>query len=128
VFLTMRVSLIGLAAGLLTLGVALGSERTLDLALIASSILAQLFFPAQQSSLVHDFPSRRATMLAWNNSALFLGISLGALIGGAAVEQFGFAAATAVCAGIVGAALIAIAMAAPQRPPLTQKAAKPRAT
>lgn len=126
VFLTMRVSLVGLAAGLLAVGVALGSERTLDLALVASSVLAQLFFPAQQSGLAHDFPTRRATILAWNNSALFLGISLGALIGGAAVEQIGFAAATAVCAAIVGMALIATAMAAPQRSGLTQKAAKPR--
>ncbi|HEX3535332.1 MAG TPA: MFS transporter [Stellaceae bacterium] len=126
VFLTMRVSLIGLVVGLLTLGAALGSERMLDLALVASSILAQLFFPAQQSGLAHDFPGRRATMLAWNNSALFLGISLGALIGGATVEWIGFAAATAVCAGIVGAALIATATAAPLRPHVTQKTAKPR--
>jgi predicted MFS family arabinose efflux permease len=115
VFLTIRASLIGLAAGLLALGFALGSERTLDLTLMASSTLAQLFFPAQQSGLAHDFPNRRATVLAWNNSALFFGISLGALIGGTAVERIGFAAATAVCAGIVVAALIATALAAPPR-------------
>jgi len=30
-----------------------------------------LFFPAQQAGLVDDFPARRATVLAWNNSALF---------------------------------------------------------
>lgn len=127
VFLTMRVSLIGLAAGLLALGAALASEWTVDLALLGASVLAQLFFPAQQSGLAQDFPARRASILAWNNSALFLGISLGAAIGGAAVERVGFAAATLVCAGIAGAALIAIAIAA--RPPaFAGNAAKPRAT
>jgi predicted MFS family arabinose efflux permease len=50
-----------------------------------SSAMAQLFFPAQQAGLANDFPSRRSTALAWNNSALFLGISLGSLIGGEAV-------------------------------------------
>jgi predicted MFS family arabinose efflux permease len=89
-------------------------------------MLAQLFFPAQQAGLARDFPTRRATMLAWNNSALFFGISLGALIGGAAVQRLGFAAATLVCAGIAVTALAAIAIASPPPvPPL--KAAKPRA-
>jgi len=33
-----------------------------------------------------------ATVLAWNNSALFLGISLGSLVGGPAISHGGFAA------------------------------------
>ena len=40
-------------------------------AFAAASTAAQLFFPAQQAGLVDDFPARRATVLAWNNSALF---------------------------------------------------------
>ena len=57
----------------------------------AASAAAQLFFPAQQTGLADDFPAQRATVLAWNNSALFLGISLGSLVGGQAISH-GFAA------------------------------------
>ena len=47
-----------------------------------------------------DFPTQRATVLAWNNSALFLGISLGSLIGGQAILQGGFAANVRISAAI----------------------------
>jgi predicted MFS family arabinose efflux permease len=70
----------------------------LVLALGAASAMAQLFFPAQQAGLVRDFPARRATALAWNNGALFLGISLGSLIGGQAISAGGFAANAVVSA------------------------------
>jgi predicted MFS family arabinose efflux permease len=61
-----------------------------DCALALTSLVAQLFFPAQQISLANDFPAVRTTILAWNNSALFLGISLGSLIGGQAISASGF--------------------------------------
>lgn len=112
VFLTMRVSLVGLAGCLLAFGAVLGTEWMADLALLAASVLAQFFFPAQQAGLSRDFPAQRATVLAWNNSALFLGISLGSLVGGAVIEQFGFATTTMVCAGISAAALLSITVAA----------------
>lgn len=125
VFATMRASLVGLAGCLLALGAALGSAWTADLALVSASIMAQLFFPAQQASLVQDFPARRATMLAWNNSALFLGISLGSLVGGVAVSWIGFAGAIAVCAAIVAAAMGSVT--AVSRPSFATTAAKARA-
>jgi predicted MFS family arabinose efflux permease len=106
---TMIASLIGLAVCLAVLGPALRSELATDIVLILASITAQLFFPAQQSGLVRDFPTRRATVLALNNSALFLGISLGSLIGGEAVERSGFAADAAIGAGIACAALAVVA-------------------
>ena len=61
-------------------------------AFAAASMAAQLFFPAQQAGLVDDFPARRATVLAWNNSALFLGISLGSVVGGLTISHGGFTA------------------------------------
>jgi predicted MFS family arabinose efflux permease len=106
---TMIASLIGLAVCLAVLGPALRSELATDIVLMLASITAQLFFPAQQSGLVRDFPTRRATVLALNNSALFLGISLGSLIGGEAVEHSGFAADAAIGAGIACAALAVVA-------------------
>ena len=61
-----------------------------DCAFGLASLSAQLFFPAQQLRLANQFPNSRAAVLAWNNSALFLGISLGSLIGGQAVAFGGF--------------------------------------
>jgi predicted MFS family arabinose efflux permease len=69
-------------------------------AFAVASTAAQLFFPAQQAGLVDDFPARRATVLAWNNSALFLGISLGSLVGGQAISHGGFAADLRISAAI----------------------------
>jgi predicted MFS family arabinose efflux permease len=106
---TMIASLIGLAICLAVLSTVLRSEWVTDILLMLASITAQLFFPAQQSGLVRDFPTRRATILALNNSALFLGISLGSLVGGAAVELAGFAADTLIGAGVACAALAIIA-------------------
>jgi predicted MFS family arabinose efflux permease len=77
-----------------------------DLALGLSATVAQLFFPAQQSGLANDFPARRSAVLAWNNSALFLGISLGSLIGGEAVAIGGFDMVLIICAGILFAGCI----------------------
>jgi predicted MFS family arabinose efflux permease len=65
-----------------------------------TSAAAQLFFPAQQVRLANEFPDRRATVLAWNNSALFLGICLGSLIGGQAISLGGFDANLTISAAI----------------------------
>jgi predicted MFS family arabinose efflux permease len=64
------------------------------------SAVAQIFFPAQQAGLVADFPNRRATVLAWNNSSLFLGIALGSLVGGQVISHGSFAASLVVCGAI----------------------------
>jgi predicted MFS family arabinose efflux permease len=88
--LTIAIALLGLCLCFFLLRLALDAGVLVGCALGLSSAMAQLFFPAQQVRLAQRFPSRRATILAWNNSALFLGISLGSLIGGQAVSLGGF--------------------------------------
>lgn len=107
---TMLVSLAGLAACLAALGGALRAEWVLDAVVMLASILAQLFFPAQQTALSTEFPDRRASVLAWNNSALFLGIALGGLIGGPAMSYAGFALTTAIGAVVAGAAFVIVSV------------------
>jgi predicted MFS family arabinose efflux permease len=97
---TTGASLAGLCACFLLLRLALDAGVLIELALGVSSAMAQLFFPAQQAGLVNDFPSRRGTALAWNNSALFFGVSLGSLIGGEAVAFGGFDVNLSISAGI----------------------------
>lgn len=116
---TMLTSLAGLAVCLAALGANLGAEWSADGVLMLASIAAQLFFPAQQAALAHDFPERRASVLAWNNSALFLGIALGALIGGQTTSHAGFAM-TGVAGAVIAGAAIALVARGPQPAPIAQ--------
>ena len=97
---TTSASLAGLSGCLLLLRMALDADRFVGPTLGLSAAVAQLFFPAQQAGLANDFPGRRATVLAWNNSALFLGISLGSLVGGQALALASFDANLTIAAVI----------------------------
>jgi MFS transporter, DHA1 family, putative efflux transporter len=94
------ISLSGLAVCLLLLPLALETGMLVNFAFGLASAVAQLFFPAQQAGLANDFPTRRATVLAWNSSALFLGISLGSFIGGQAILFGSFQANLTISAAI----------------------------
>jgi MFS transporter, DHA1 family, putative efflux transporter len=93
-------SLSGVAASFLVLQLAMQTQQLIGPAFALASAAAQLFFPAQQARLAAEYPTRRASILAWNNAALFLGISLGSLIGGEAVAIGGFRTDLAVSAAI----------------------------
>lgn len=97
---TMGLSLIGLAVCFVVLQSTLTAGLAIDPVLAITSMAAQLFFPAQQASLANDFPSERATVLAWNNSGLFLGIFLGSLVGGEAIVHGGLSAILVIGAAI----------------------------
>jgi predicted MFS family arabinose efflux permease len=88
--LTRAIGLGGLCCCFLLLRFSLDAGVFVDCAFGALSLMAQLFFPAQQFALAQRFPANRASILAWNNSALFLGISLGSLVGGQAISVGGF--------------------------------------
>ena len=110
-------SFIGLSACFLTLALAVHGATMVEVVLALTSAVAQLFFPAQQAGLANDFPSRRATMLAWNNRALFFGITLGSLVGGQAGAFAGFEASLVIYAGIalLGCMITGIVVPAPAR-------------
>jgi predicted MFS family arabinose efflux permease len=88
--LTIAIALATLSFCFLLLRLALDAGILVACLLGFLSFAAQLFFPAQQVRLANKFPARRATLLAWNNSALFLGISLGSVVGGAAISLGSF--------------------------------------
>ena len=62
----------GLCICLIMLRFAVDTGILVTLAFGLVSAVAQVFFPAQQAGLAKDFSDRRAGVLAWNNSALFL--------------------------------------------------------
>ena len=115
---TTGASLAGLCACFILLRLALDAGVLVEPVLGMCSAIAQLFFPAQQAGLANDFPSRRSAALAWNNSALFFGISLGSLVGGEAVSLGNFDAALTISAGIalLGCLISGVALAGPVRP------------
>ena len=117
---TATASFAGLCACLLLLRLALDAGRLVEPALGLSSAVAQLFFPAQQASLANDFPNQRAAVLAWNNSALFLGISLGSLVGGEAIALGSFGADLIISAAIALAGCIINAILVPARARMSQ--------
>jgi len=120
---TASASFAGFCVCLLLLRLALDAGTLVEPALGVSSAVAQLFFPAQQAGLTNDFPRQRAAVLAWNNSALFLGISLGSLVGGEAVALGSFEANLTIAAGISLSGCIINAILVPGRAPRTLKRA-----
>jgi predicted MFS family arabinose efflux permease len=98
--LTIAIALATLSFGFLLLLLAIDAEISTGYLLGILSFVAQLFFPAQQLTLASKFPAHRAALLAWNNSALFLGISLGSSVGGAAISLDGFRANLMISAAI----------------------------
>lgn len=117
---TATASLAGLCACLLLLRLAFDTGRLVEPALGLSSAVAQLFFPAQQAGLANDFPHQRATVLAWNNSALFLGISLGSFLGAGAAAAGSFDTNLMVSAGLALSGCIINAIIVPIRLPVGQ--------
>ncbi|QQE77213.1 MFS transporter [Alicyclobacillus sp. SO9] len=58
------------------------------------------FFPAFQSWLAQRFSERRGMAMAWNNSALYAGITLGSLLGGWVITKWTFSVLPLICAVI----------------------------
>jgi predicted MFS family arabinose efflux permease len=114
---TAGASFAGLFACLLLLRVALDTGIFVEPAIGVSSLVAQLFFPAQQAGLANDFPCQRATALAWNNSALFFGISLGSFLGGRAVALGSFDIGLMISAGFALIGWLVTAAVVPDHAP-----------
>ena len=67
--------------------------------------------PSQQAIVSELRPAARGTMLALNNSAMYLGATLGAAVIGKALDWGGFGAAGGLAAGIVTAAALIAGLA-----------------
>ncbi|MFE9560011.1 MFS transporter [Streptomyces sp. NPDC006487] len=87
------------------------------------AVVAYAFFPAQQRHLVDMFPHRATAMLSWNNSALFVGLSVVGAAGGHILHALDYPALLYVCAAVaVPACLVARGgqgrrRGAPEKPP-----------
>ncbi|MTD53332.1 MFS transporter [Amycolatopsis pithecellobii] len=101
----------GLAATgavLVLLGVLAGGAKPAVIgALGLFALAAYLVFPAQQAQLLHEHPKEGSSLLAWNQSAMYVGIAAGSALGGLVVSHWGFrvlpflAGATAIIGALV---------------------------
>jgi predicted MFS family arabinose efflux permease len=98
---TVSISLAGTCLSFMALWLAMHNSILVDAAFAMTSLVAQIFFPAQQSLLLRRFPTRYATVLSCNNSALFIGIALGSIIGGQVLAIGGFTAILPISATVV---------------------------
>ena len=101
-----RIGLSALAIAFVALEIALRLHLLVVGALGLTSIVAQVFFPAQQASLIATFHDRRSAALSWNNSALFLGMTLGSFLGSQVMARAGFSAIPAMSALLACFALL----------------------
>ena len=95
-----KVSLTWLAGILILLGLLLANKLWFFVCLGVLAFVGYAFSPANQARLAQDFPTQRGTFLAWNNSALYVGIALGAALGGWVITEWGFGRLPYLCAVI----------------------------
>ena len=99
----------------------LGSFSSLHFVLLASlglfSFSAYPYFSAHQKRLVARFGSQSGALLAWNNTAMYLGILVGSAVGGRILASAGFSTLTAAAAAVALVAAFSTrrAIAAPSR-------------
>lgn len=93
-------SLIGLGAILFVVaGVFHAHAWTISLFLLWA-FTGYAYFPAFQARLAQRFPDRRGMVMAWNNTALYLGITAGSALGGWVMDHWDFEVLVMMC-GVV---------------------------
>ncbi|MEK6424567.1 MAG: MFS transporter [Burkholderia gladioli] len=94
------------------LGAAAGADGLRQAALLALlvvwALMQDLFYPSQLRRVVSLEPDYRGMVIALNSSGIFLGISLGAGIGGRVADHVGLGALAIVSAGLTVAAFGAL--------------------
>jgi predicted MFS family arabinose efflux permease len=84
-------SLLALAVVQLLVDLALRAPTGVLLALLGVfALVAYPYVPSYQARLVHAFPRQSGSLLAWNNSALYVGTAVGSAIGGLLFSTVGF--------------------------------------
>lgn len=103
------VGLVVLVVGLVLVGLVVSASMPLTLVALAVMALgAYPVFPSQQAELLRCFPpAESGRILAWNQSAMYVGIAAGSLFGGWTIAGLGFRVLPFICAGVALAGVIA---------------------
>ncbi|MGP4062351.1 MFS transporter [Halobacillus sp. H74] len=99
-----KATLIFLAAILIGLGIFFSSGDWIYFFLFIWALVGYAGFTSYQARLALEYPNERGIVMAWNNTALYIGITIGSLIGGYVISNWGYSLLPYACSvtAIVG--------------------------
>ncbi|WP_216700865.1 MFS transporter [Priestia filamentosa] len=92
-----KATLIFLALILICLGVFFSSGYWIYFLLFIWALVGYAGFTSYQARLTMEYPKERGIVMAWNNTALYIGITIGSLIGGYVISNWGYTSLPYVC-------------------------------
>ena len=100
-------TLIFLTVILICLGIFFSSGDWVYLFLFLWALVGYAGFTSYQARLAVEYPEERGIVMAWNNTALYIGITIGSMIGGYVISNWGYSLLPYVCsvAAIISFAL-----------------------
>ena len=100
-------TLIFLTVILICLGIFFSSGDWVYFFLFLWALVGYAGFTSYQARLAVEYPKERGIVMAWNNTALYIGITIGSMIGGYVISNWGYSLLPYVCsvAAIISFAL-----------------------
>jgi len=95
-------ALLGLTIILIGLGSFFSAGGWVYIFLFLWALVGYAGFTSYQARLAEAFPKTRGMIMAWNNTALYIGITAGSIIGGYVVSQWGYGPLPYVCSVAAG--------------------------
>ncbi|WP_246629368.1 MFS transporter [Mesobacillus maritimus] len=83
--------LIFLTLILVCLGIFFSSGDWIYFFLFIWALVGYAGFTSYQARLAVEYPKERGIVMAWNNTALYIGITIGSVIGGYVISNWGYA-------------------------------------
>ncbi|WP_338788388.1 MFS transporter [Metabacillus sp. FJAT-53654] len=90
-------SLIFLTIILICLGIFFSSGYWIYFFLFIWALVGYAGFTSYQARLAVEYPKERGIVMAWNNTALYIGITIGSMIGGYVISNWGYPFLPYVC-------------------------------
>jgi MFS transporter, DHA1 family, purine base/nucleoside efflux pump len=91
------VALILLTFILICLGTFFSSGDWIYFFLFIWALVGYAGFTSYQARLAVEYPKERGIVMAWNNTALYIGITIGSMIGGYVISYWGYSLLPYVC-------------------------------
>lgn len=90
-------TLIFLTVILIGLGIFFSSGDWVYFFLFLWALVGYAGFTSYQARLAMEYPKERGIVMAWNNTALYIGITIGSMIGGFVISNWGYSLLPYVC-------------------------------
>ena len=95
-----------LPINLVAIGIFFSSGDWVYFFLFMWALIGYAGFTSYQARLASEYPDERGIVMAWNNTALYIGITLGSMIGGYIITNWGYSMLPFVCAGLAAISLL----------------------